>query len=317
MERIGPGARGRAVADVQTRLAALGFSVGPSGADGVFAEDTAHAVRLFQEQRGIDASGEVDGVTWRALVDANLSLGDRTLYLRRPYMHGDDVRQLQEMLGTLGFSCGGIDGVFGLGTEAAVREFQKSIGLVADGIVGRDTLRGIANLAPALSARGPAPGERARTPVSFGAGLSGARISVRSDADAATVEALARECAFRLASLLELAGAKVEVRWSSPEAEEGSQTLDVHLLGRGEADRLSVRLAGLLSARALETLAGTLGTRLETPFEWAGGQPSSEVRIAVRGLAKEDADTFCQRLAVAVFDAVAGAADEASGEPAR
>ncbi|MCP4627465.1 MAG: peptidoglycan-binding protein [bacterium] len=46
---------------------------------------------------------------------------------------GDDVKQLQEKLGL------DTDGIFGPGTESAVREWQKNNGLAVDGIVGGNT----------------------------------------------------------------------------------------------------------------------------------------------------------------------------------
>ena len=49
---------------------------------------------------------------------------------------GADVRLLQEKLRELGFLDGAADGVFGQGTDAAVRAFQEAHGLDADGIVG-------------------------------------------------------------------------------------------------------------------------------------------------------------------------------------
>ncbi len=52
---------------------------------------------------------------------------------------GTQVKQLQERLLKLGFKPGATDGVFGPGTKAAVSEFQKSKGLVADGVVGEQT----------------------------------------------------------------------------------------------------------------------------------------------------------------------------------
>lgn len=48
---------------------------------------------------------------------------------------GPGVRQIQELLVGRGFTIA-VDGQFGPGTEAAVREFQASVGLAADGIVG-------------------------------------------------------------------------------------------------------------------------------------------------------------------------------------
>jgi peptidoglycan hydrolase-like protein with peptidoglycan-binding domain len=47
---------------------------------------------------------------------------------------GDVVKLIQEKLGLKA------DGIFGKGTEAAVKEFQKNNGLVVDGIVGQGTL---------------------------------------------------------------------------------------------------------------------------------------------------------------------------------
>lgn len=53
---------------------------------------------------------------------------------------GDRVRSLQASLKQAGFDPGAFDGSFGPGTEAAVIAFQKSEGLLADGIAGVETL---------------------------------------------------------------------------------------------------------------------------------------------------------------------------------
>ncbi|MPM65388.1 hypothetical protein SDC9_112284 [bioreactor metagenome] len=54
-------------------------------------------------------------------------------------MRGDKVQAVQTMLSESGFYSGAIDGVFGKYTLDAVKEFQRSQGIVADGIVGYDT----------------------------------------------------------------------------------------------------------------------------------------------------------------------------------
>ena len=46
---------------------------------------------------------------------------------------GEEVKQLQAKLGL------GADGVFGPGTEAAVKRWQSANGLTADGLVGDGT----------------------------------------------------------------------------------------------------------------------------------------------------------------------------------
>lgn len=54
-------------------------------------------------------------------------------------MSGGTVSELQSRLAAKGFDPGGVDGVFGPLTEAAVRQFQGANGLVVDGIVGPAT----------------------------------------------------------------------------------------------------------------------------------------------------------------------------------
>ena len=49
----------------------------------------------------------------------------------------------QDDLNTLGFLAGGLDGIFGMQTENAVRNYQRKVGLTVDGIVGCNTWRGL------------------------------------------------------------------------------------------------------------------------------------------------------------------------------
>jgi 3D (Asp-Asp-Asp) domain-containing protein len=55
-------------------------------------------------------------------------------------MRGEDVQMVQKSLLEKGFYVGEIDGIFGNGTLTAIIEFQRSSGLVADGVVGKETL---------------------------------------------------------------------------------------------------------------------------------------------------------------------------------
>jgi len=68
--------------DLQTRLQALGFSLGNRGIDGVFRETTELAVRDFQRSLGLLADGLVGPITWREVVEAGYRPGGRLLYLR-------------------------------------------------------------------------------------------------------------------------------------------------------------------------------------------------------------------------------------------
>ncbi len=53
---------------------------------------------------------------------------------------GEEVRQIQNKLKQLGFYNGSIDGIYGSATQRAVKRFQSSVGITADGIAGSKTL---------------------------------------------------------------------------------------------------------------------------------------------------------------------------------
>ena len=52
---------------------------------------------------------------------------------------GDRIKALQQALNALGYNCGNVDGKFGPKTQAAVKKFQKAMGISADGRVGPET----------------------------------------------------------------------------------------------------------------------------------------------------------------------------------
>ncbi len=56
---------------------------------------------------------------------------------------GDEVTAIQIKLSSLGYYTGNIDGIYGSGTEDAVRRFQKDNGLQSDGIAGKNTLKAL------------------------------------------------------------------------------------------------------------------------------------------------------------------------------
>ena len=59
----------------------------------------------------------------------------------RPGDRGGDVKKLQQALKAKGLYSGKIDGIYGKGTTAAVRDFQRKYGLSRDGIAGKVTIR--------------------------------------------------------------------------------------------------------------------------------------------------------------------------------
>ena len=109
-------------------------------------------IRSFQQARGLDVTGLVDGVTARAMEEARWKLGDRSLYVQdAPLMRGDDVAALQARLTEMGFNSGRVDGIFGKRTEAAVKDFQKSVGESIDGKCGPATMIALIRLTRVVS----------------------------------------------------------------------------------------------------------------------------------------------------------------------
>lgn len=82
-------------------------------------------------------------------VEKEYELGDRTL---KHGCEGADVKALQELLLTLNYDLGkwGCDGDFGDCTELAVKQFQRDVGITADGICGTKTLEAILKAIDAL-----------------------------------------------------------------------------------------------------------------------------------------------------------------------
>lgn len=142
---IKEGSSGDAVKDIQERLAKIEY-LSTSKITSHFDANTKQAIEKFCKDCNIEIRDFVDEEVWGELVDATYTLGDRTLYLRMPNFHGSDCKQLQQILGTLGFSVGDEDGRFGVLTESALRQFQLNMGLPSDGIVGAYTYRSIQSL---------------------------------------------------------------------------------------------------------------------------------------------------------------------------
>jgi len=130
--------RGVSVSQVQERLNELGATP-RLATDGIFGPITEAAVVAFQRSRGLASDGIVGPLTWGAL----FSPAPQPLWppypgtAQRRGARGESVRQIQERLNQLGANPRlAVDGSFGPLTEAAVIAFQRSRGLVPDGVVG-------------------------------------------------------------------------------------------------------------------------------------------------------------------------------------
>jgi N-acetylmuramoyl-L-alanine amidase len=140
------------VRDLHQRLFEVGH-VSMADLPDEFGDETVALVEAFQRAKGLPITGEVDEVTWTRLLEAVWHLGQRLLYLDRPYLRGDDVAELQVRLAQLGFNPGRIDGIFGPLLEEALSEFQRNCGLEVNATLTRRTLLELTRVTPSASDR--------------------------------------------------------------------------------------------------------------------------------------------------------------------
>ncbi len=147
------GDRSSAIELISNTLLRLGFIATPSD---IFDDNLTQGIKAFQQERGLTATGVINEITARSLEEARFKLGDRVLVFNAAsLMRGDDVSNLQDRLIQMGFNCGKVDGVYGVNTEGAVREFQKSVGILSDGRCGPATLISLMRLVKTVSGGAP------------------------------------------------------------------------------------------------------------------------------------------------------------------
>lgn len=218
--------------------------------DALFDTDVDHAVRAFQQQRGLIVDGIVGQATYRALREASYQLGARVLLYRLSApMVGDDVATLQSRLQNLGYYTGLVDGVFGESTHNAICLYQSEYGLSADGICGPATLRALDRLGTRVTGGSPYAIRQEEHVRRSGPQLSGKRIVI--DPGTAGLHALSTGSVAELESrvLWDLA-ARLEGRMAAA----GMETFLSHD-GRGHAsDDERARVANLVDADMMISL---------------------------------------------------------------
>lgn len=111
--------------------------------NGVFASETEHAVETAQYQFFLKQTGIADELLWKSLY-AKAPVGKPML---RRGVKGELVAMVQEVLKDNGLYGGEIDGDFGLATENAIRNVQRSRRLSVDGVIGTQTWKALCDIA--------------------------------------------------------------------------------------------------------------------------------------------------------------------------
>lgn len=160
---LGVGAGGRVVRILQLRLNRVSRNypaIPKVEVDGVYGEDTARAVRTFQEVFGLTPDGIVGRATWYKLESIYVAVKNLSELQGEGYSYEDFSAQFPSVL-EMGFQGRPVailqhrlnmaaayydtipevtvDGIFGDKTRQAVAAFQNRFGLAPDGVVGEAT----------------------------------------------------------------------------------------------------------------------------------------------------------------------------------
>ncbi len=130
-DRVAPRLAGF-IGDIQVALTQLGYYDGPI--NGQQTDEFTAAVAAFQEDAGLEPTGELDAATIAAIQDA---LAEQGLLL------SVSVAEVQQVLTDLGYYSGPIDGRFTQELSDAIAAFQTDLGIEPTGILDAATLRAI------------------------------------------------------------------------------------------------------------------------------------------------------------------------------
>lgn len=157
---IKPGETSRAVMELQTKLINMGFL--KTKATGLYKNQTIEAIKKFQSDNNLEATGIADVATQEAIYSCIknneekdvISVTDGREYSSKDEQfkrtltrasEGDDVKLVQNRLKELGFFDGPISGYYMNQTIAAVKRFQYFNGLEQDGVCNESTWNSLLN----------------------------------------------------------------------------------------------------------------------------------------------------------------------------
>ena len=124
------GDTGYRVRELNRRLKELYYLEGDAGS--TYTKATTEAVRRFQQEVGLKQSGKATSAVQQELFSKHAPEYSGYITLRR----GDEnarVKDMQRRLQELGYYTGKLDGYFGKQTQAAVKSFQRAIGVKDSG----------------------------------------------------------------------------------------------------------------------------------------------------------------------------------------
>lgn len=124
------------IQEIQQRLSEREYNV--PLIDGIATSALAEAIKQFQEANYLTADGQVGPSTYDILM-SDIPDGATDALPLKLKSRGPRVLYFQYALRISCINPNGTDGVFGAGTESAVKRYQTKVGITSDGIVGSAT----------------------------------------------------------------------------------------------------------------------------------------------------------------------------------
>ena len=124
---------------------------------GYFDSDTADALKVFQSDNGLTASGSLDTATRKALWSGSDSGDSDEFTTLRKGATGDRVTAMQLRLRETYYYAGTINGTFDTATYNALKSFQASTGLNADGVYGQKSYEALEGYQASIFVDGAIP----------------------------------------------------------------------------------------------------------------------------------------------------------------
>jgi peptidoglycan hydrolase-like protein with peptidoglycan-binding domain len=188
---IGQGSARGVIRNVQRHLVAAGFD--PKLTNGVWTPRTGGEIKAFQERSGLMPTGRVDGATWNKLKSSFMLTRSATSPVQSLNERDGAVAKTEQQLKSLGYKVR-TDGLFDMGTQRAVEDFQRKHGIGPSGWVGDRTEKALKS-ATSFSAGSwkPGPGtlrgadsSHWTSQAQFENGLRGAKYSIIAASDGQT-----------------------------------------------------------------------------------------------------------------------------------
>ena len=130
--------------EAQSKLKKLGLYDG--NIDGNYDAQTKSSIKQFQKLSGLVVDGVLGPLTKEVLSktdESNFDIDSADVDILNELKFSQEIEDAQKILLDLGLYKGEVDGINGINTKAAIKEFQKKSGLLVDGVLGPNTLNAL------------------------------------------------------------------------------------------------------------------------------------------------------------------------------